>query len=1201
MPPRLKSLELHGYKTFASKTLFEFPGMITAVVGPNGSGKSNIADSMRWVLGEQSYGLLRGRKTEDMIFAGSELRTRAGMASATITFDNADDWLPIDFSEVTITRRAYRDGTNEYLLNGQRVRLREISELLAQSGLAERTYTIIGQGLVDSALSLKPEERRRLFEEAAGIGLYRARREESLNRLEATRRNLERVQDILSELEPRLQNLERQARRAQEYEHVRADLQLLLRDWYGYHWHRAEKELHQVREVLHGQELKLEQAKQDQEEAGRRVVEHRGFIQEIRTQLNAWHTAASQFHSAEEKLNRDLAILEERQRALQAQSHAAQGDLARHEEELKVRKDRLQLALDDVERVKADLEEADAQESAARKKLLQRQVERTKADQALRDARQSQTSAETRLVQLKAHLSELTSRQETQRKGLETALQAVESGQLALQKAQEALSQAESERKQIQEALEAARAAVQEHQKQAAALETARKRQADQLAQQDAERARLKVQLDVLEQAERSLAGYSNGAKYLVQSAQQGKVKGKLQTFRSALEVPEELETAVAAALGDALDVILVEENHDPESLLDLLANSDKGRAAFFPVEDVLSGGNMAFDADGDCLGVAADLITCPVTMQPILRALLGNILIVRSRSAGRKWQKRLNGSGVVVTLKGELFLANGTIIGGKENRSGALSRPRQKKEMQESIDLMDANLKALREELARMDDEIRRSRDAEAGLEADLRAIGQKLDKVRERYQQATLVYEQAKRQQDWQTNQRANLDGQIRKTDEEIKRTTEETSKLDTRIQAAAEQVRQCKAALAALPMDELQAQVNHWNTAAAVADRALKDADTRLEEVQTSITREAQQIQNLNQRIDELDKGSSTIEVDRVALKEQEHETATKLDELQKQIEPAEQKLETLESEYITLQQVESSAQQATNIAERHFTQAQLEMTRQKDAFENLRRRIEEDFGLVAFEYTTDMAGPNPLPLDGMVEQLPVITELPADIEENISRQRGQLRRMGAINPDAQSEYLAVKDRHDFMVDQCADLKKADADLRQVISELDELMKRDFKKTFDAVAVEFKSMFTRLFGGGSARLVMTDEDNPTDTGIDIEARLPGRREQGLSLLSGGERCLTAVALVFSLLKVAPTPFCVMDEVDAMLDEANVGRFRDLLVELSQNTQFIIITHNRNTVQAADVIYGITMGRDSASQMISLKLDDISDDMVR
>ncbi len=341
MPPRLKNLELHGYKTFASRTEFQFPGIITAIVGPNGSGKSNIADALRWVLGEQSYSLLRGRKTEDMIFAGSEQRSRAGMASATIVFDNADGWLPIDFSEVAITRRAYRDGQNEYLLNGQRVRLREISELLAQSGLAERTYTIIGQGLVDAALALKPEERRRLFEEAAGIGLYRLRREEAINRLESTRRNLDRVQDILVELEPRLRSLEKQAKRVQEYERLKGELRTLLREWYGYHWHRGQQELTHAREVLHAQENRLEQARKRHAEISEEVLAFRDQIQEIRTALNGWHGQSAELHTSRERVNRELAILEERKRSLSEQDQSIQGDLVRLEEEILAYQDRI--------------------------------------------------------------------------------------------------------------------------------------------------------------------------------------------------------------------------------------------------------------------------------------------------------------------------------------------------------------------------------------------------------------------------------------------------------------------------------------------------------------------------------------------------------------------------------------------------------------------------------------------------------------------------------------------------------------------------------------------------------------------------------------------------------------------------------------------------------------------------------------------
>jgi chromosome segregation protein len=351
----------------------------------------------------------------------------------------------------------------------------------------------------------------------------------------------------------------------------------------------------------------------------------------------------------------------------------------------------------------------------------------------------------------------------------------------------------------------------------------------------------------------------------------------------------------------------------------------------------------------------------------------------------------------------------------------------------------------------------------------------------------------------------------------------------------------------------------------------------------------------------RLNKLQELMVSLESEKKTLVGQEGELNQAIQIMQEKIEPAEQELIELEKEQEVIQGNQSAAQQALSVSERYASTAHLDVTRQREALDSLRRRIEDDFGLVAFQYTTDILSPTPLPLEGFVSELPNITEISPEIEENVSRQRSQLRRMGAVNLDAKTEYESVKERFDYMTSQIADLKHADVDLQTVIAELDELMKIEFSKTFTAVAAEFKQIFTRLFGGGSARLVLVDKENPADSGVEIEARLPGRREQGLALLSGGERSLTAVALIFSLLKVSPTPFCVLDEVDAALDEANVGRFCDLLKELSQNTQFVIITHNRNTVQAAGVIYGVTMGRDSVSQVISLKLDEISDDMVK
>jgi chromosome segregation protein len=377
MPARLKSFELHGYKTFASRSEFQFSDGITAIVGPNGSGKSNIADALRWVLGEQSFGLLRAKKTEDMIFSGSENRPRAGMASATIVFDNSDGWLPIDFVEVGITRRAYRDGENEYLLNGQRVRLKDVSEILAKSGLAERTYTIIGQGLVDAALALRAEERRRLFEEAAGIGLHRTRREEAIKRLETTRRNLERVHDILAELQPRLRSLERQAKRAQEYNQMREDLKVVLREWYGFHWHKAQSELVEAQETAKIQEEAFSEVQSSQRELDQKLSEYRLEISELREKLNNWHKELTTLHQRREILSREQAVNSERSRLLLLQLEQQASERAKAEVEVGIQVDQLEASSQVLAQLEQDLEDTQQSVTESLDRLNIRQQERS--------------------------------------------------------------------------------------------------------------------------------------------------------------------------------------------------------------------------------------------------------------------------------------------------------------------------------------------------------------------------------------------------------------------------------------------------------------------------------------------------------------------------------------------------------------------------------------------------------------------------------------------------------------------------------------------------------------------------------------------------------------------------------------------------------------------------------------------------------
>ena len=1201
MPLRLKSLELHGYKTFAAKTNFEFAEGITAIVGPNGSGKSNIADALRWVLGEQSYSLLRAKKTEDMIFAGSEQRPRAGMASAGITFDNANGWLPVDFSEVGLARRAYRDGRNEYLLNNQHVRLKDINELLAQSGLSERTYTILGQGLVDASLALKADERRRLFEEAAGIGLYRSRREEALRRLETTQRNLDRVLDILAELEPRLRSLERQAARAQEYTQLQADLRVLLLDWYGFHWHRAQRELTEVMELSREHEAKLNEARTSYQAIRQNFATFRDHLNGLRARLNSWHRQSSQLHENRESTSQALAVLDERQRSLLDNRQAGMSEQSRLAEELRIARDRLAETAAETARLQSDYDEAGSQMKSAQAALDEALAKKSGLEADLQKARQKLNDLTARRAGQQARLDELAARTAGQKQKLEAANEAITAAEADVEKSDLELKAFVAARQKAETALQKAEGAVKLAQSRLADLETEIKEKQTARAAKQAEQARLKAQLDVLEQAEQSLAGYADGAKLLLEAARQSKLGGARGALSAALDVSAELEVAIAAALGEYTDAVLLTSGRDAEQALALLDSDQSGRASILPLDWLTPAAPLKVAKDADCLGVAADLVKASGEMRPALDLLLGQVLVVRDRAAARRV---LAGQGVsvrAVTLRGEVFYATGQVLAGKPAKAAALGRPRQRRELQESLAEADRQVARMDTELQKLAGQLASAREELTDRQDEISQARSGLEIARNDERQSQVRAETAQRQLDWQVGQKADLAAEIEQAEKERTQTAGALSASEQEAVQAQENIRTQTTALASLNTDEFQEQVSFWSTRSAVAERALSDARGRQMEREQAVAYSQKQQAELESRLGEIDKSLSGLEGERENQLNQTAGMNVQLEELRKLIEPAEKELETAEAQETDLHKQETEGQAALARVERTFNQIQLDLGRKQETLSNLHQKIEDDFGLVAFEYANDVPGSVPLPLEGMVEQLPVVQELPLDLEENMTRLRAQLRRMGAINPEAQQEFHSVKERHTFLTSQVEDLDKAKADLHQVITELDELTRREFQKTFDAVAEQFHTIFHRLFGGGSARLVLTDPENLTETGIDIEARLPGRREQGLSLLSGGERSLTAIALVFALLKVSPTPVCVMDEVDAMLDEANVGRFRDLLLELSKETQFIIITHNRNTVQAADVIYGVTMGRDSASQIISLKLDEISEDYLK
>ena len=1201
MPLRLKSLELQGYKTFASRTVFEFASGITAIVGPNGSGKSNIADSLRWVLGEQSYTLLRGKKTEDMIFSGSEHRARSGMAQAIITFDNTEQWLPVDFSEVALSRAAHRDGHNDYLINGQHVRLREMNELLAQAGLSERTYTILGQGLVDASLALKADDRRRLFEEAAGVGLYRARRDDALKRLENTERNLERVLDIMAELEPRIRSLERQAKRAIDFARAQADMKLILREWYGFHWHRAQRDLTDARETVRGQEVRVRDLRVVHEKTQAAYTAFRERLSGLRAQLNGWHRQSADLHNQREAISRELAVLEERRRALTNTQAAILSDQEHAMDELHLANERYGEAEQDIARIQSEYEEARQQLANAQNGLQSRQAERAALEeQAALIRNQIETLSQQR-AENSARLDELKSRLESQTQKIEQTKNAISNGESLATKTKSQYESAHMAREQAVLALQEAEEKAVNKKNEVDAIERERRAALERRTIEESDFSRLKAQLDVLEQSEQSLAGYAEGARYLLDASRNAsqKLTGVRGALSAALDVPAELEIAVAAALGDTLDAVLLDENQLEEAL-SLLESDNAGRAALLPLSE--QNGDLLFKPeDADCLGVASELVNAPDELRGAVRLMLGQTLVVRDRNTARRLVKDLPNHARVVTLRGEVFRGDGLVIAGKTASSSALSRPRQKREFESALSGLTARLAESNEFVERLSNQLAGAQRELVQAETDAREARVRLGEIQETEQQAGLESESTNRQLEWQKNQLKQLEAEAWESASIQQKITDSQTEVENRSADSQTQLKDINAKLNEMALDELQDQVSYWGTRVAVAEQSVGSAATKRDDRAKEITRLDTRRVELASRLQEAENSLNNLDNEKTRLRENESGLHGQIEEMRVLIEPAEKDLEMAEQEESRLQEAEAGAQRIFANAERSYGQVQLEQVRKQEALDNLHQKITDDFGLVMFDYAADVSGPVPLPLDGMVEQLPVVTELAPEIEEQLTHHRAQLRRMGPINPDAKMEYDQESERYTFMKSQVEDLRKAESDLKQVVAELDEITKQEFIRTFDAVDKQFRETFVRLFGGGSARLALTDPENLVDTGIEIEARLPGRREQGLALLSGGERSLTAIALVFALLKVSPTPVCVMDEVDAMLDEANVGRFRDLLIDLSKDTQFIIITHNRNTVQAADVIYGVTMGRDSASQIISLRLDQVTDDMLK
>ncbi len=1194
MLPRLTRLELHGFKSFANRTVFQFEPGITAIIGPNGSGKSNIADAVRWVLGETSHATLRSKKTEDVIFAGGHGRAPAGMAEVCVTFDNSSGWLPIAFSEVTITRRAFRNGETQYLINNRRARLKDIQHLTASLG---QSYTVVGQGLVDAALSQRAEERRGLFEHAAdltGLRLKAADAERSLAEAEA---NAARLTDLLTELEPRLKTLERAARQAQEWKAIYDRLRAIQRAHYAHLLRRITARLAALEEAAARDDRRVATCQQEHDRLAHALAEARSEAERARASLNQHAARAQALMDQIRRLAHEREIAEERHAALMRRRQ----DMADTQSGLD---EQVQAVERELAAVRSEIIAAEREVAAARTTVTILQAEGAAARQARRETekRAAQIAvaiadSERRLEQLTRRKALLEQQQERDRTERERIMASSRERHLRINRLLTELTafdDAEAAAGNELQALDQRLAELLAGAERALASERAAR---DALAAAERQLGEAQTRLDALRRIHDSGTGLYAGVRATLQASQDGKLSGIRGTLAGLLDVPPIYETAIEVALGAHLQDIVVDRWADAEAAIALLKRTNAGRATFQPLDTVRAPRGqkppVALSLPG-VHGVASELVRHTPELGAIAAALLGRTLVVDDLPAARACLPHLPPGWSAVTLGGEIARSGGSVTGGSAVReSGILSRERELRELPRVIarltrerDTAAATLQAAAEAPRRIAEERQRVEGERTGL----------LAARKERQAQRVRV-------QAWLN--------EIRAEEEDAQHQLEALAVAAT---TAGQELAAIAADIVALT-GEIEARRQEHATllaslqrdadAIAAREQALAGEQRRLatleERLRGERRREASlvaQRQNLEEelavraeRTAALDREISAIAAQVTQLGDEIERLAIVRDGLHTERVTHEDSVRSAEEEVSRLEHALEQARMALLEAERAHAASSLEVERARGDCSALRQRIRDDLELT--EPDTLLIEAHGVEVAGSSEPGNGAWQEEAT-EREIARLKDRLRKVGYVGEDAVAEYEREAERHAFLRAQLEDVRGAAASLRQLLEELRATMQRRFDETFAKVAAAFTEAFTTLFGGGTARLMLVPGDDGTGAGVEIVAQPPGKRLQSLALLSGGERALTAAALLFAILKVNPAPFCLLDEVDAALDEANIVRFREQLQALAATTQVIIITHNRGTIEAADTLYGVSMREDGVSQVLSLRFAD-------
>ncbi|API93858.1 MULTISPECIES: chromosome segregation protein SMC [unclassified Virgibacillus] len=1179
----LKRLESVGFKSFAKRINVDFVPGVTAVVGPNGSGKSNITDAIRWVLGEQSAKSLRGSKMEDIIFQGSDTRKPLNVAEVTLVLDNHDQLLPLDYDEVSVTRRVYRSGDSEYYINNQSCRLKDIVHLFMDSGLGREAFSIISQGKVEEILSSKAEERRTIFEEAAGVLKYKQRKKKAEYKLAETQENLNRVEDIIHEIEQQIQPLQEQAEIARQYQVFKDQLKeteitYLLAEIERLHteWQSLLKEIDQLKDKQQSVQHKLDQKEKEQDKERHSLQQMDQQFEQLQADLLTVTQTLEKYEGKKQLfLERSKHFFENKAKlgAQKNQTSVRIGQLhdvfvqeKKHLADLQTAKKATEQSVKQLES-KLRLGNADLAEKIEDRKSDY--IECLNEQAAKRNEKQT---LEERLQQVAA----ITEKQSEKFAGLihdrEELLEKVKRLTPDVEQQKQTCTQKEKNIQSIKQSLERERHAFQEAQ--------------TKLYQGYQYIEKIKSKKEMLEEMKEDFQGFFQGVKAVLKAREEKKLSGVYGAIIELMDVPKAYITAMETVLGGQAQHIVVKDERSARQSISWLKQTNNGRATFLPLSSIQerfipNDIKRKLIGHAGYVGIAAELIQTDAVYRKAINHLMGHVVIAKTLKDANELAALSSRRYRIVTLDGDVVNPGGSMSGGakKKTNQSLFTREKELEEMTAKLQAFDTKIlefeknvqrqkrqiQVLEEQLKTEETTLQAEQKQLQQMQTDFRELEMKLHALNDRLR----IYDQDKRQH---TEDRDDLANRKMLLEKELIQLDQQAKEIEQEIQDLNKQQTELKN-----NKEKLQEELHQKQVLLAEQDERVRNQREKTKQVQEQLTElqheydqyveewknlvEFQEANESEEQIDDMIRQQSRAKQEITASIEKIRKERTTRS---KQIQDQEQELKLIHKQLDELR--------------RTLNQKEVQSNRIDVELENLLNHLQSEY-LMTYE---------------KAQQMYEKAKDKQAAQASVTQLKQQIEQLGTVNLGAIDEYERINERYSFLKEQQTDLVEAKQTLHQVISEMDEEMKNRFGETFSQIKEAFADVFQQLFGGGHAELKLTDPKNLLDTGVDIIAQPPGKKLQHLGLLSGGERALTAIALLFAILRVRPVPFCVLDEVEAALDEANVARFAKYVKLFSEKTQFIVITHRKGTMEEADVLYGVTMQESGVSRLVSVRLED-------